>query len=121
MAARRITRRQAIMACGLMLAAGALAPQMVAACGMGRLPDLSNVVVAPGETGAVISFDTEAMRDARLVIWSNDVPHSYQSVNDPTEAMQHSVKILGLQPDTRYHYEIRLRNLPDDSYVAFAA
>jgi hypothetical protein len=104
-----------------MLAAGVLAPQMVAACGGGRLPDLSNVVVAPGETGAVISFSTEAMRDARVVIWSNDVPQSYQSVLDPSEVMQHSMKILGLQPDMQYHYEIRLHNLPDDSYVAYAA
>ncbi len=121
MAARMMTRRQALLACGVMLAAGALAPQMVAACGAGRLPELSNVVVSPGETGAIITFNTDTMRDARLAIWSNDVPQNYQSILDPTQAMQHSVKILGLQPDTRYHYEIRLHTLSEDSYVAFAA
>ena len=121
MMARTLTRRQALVACGAMLAAGVLAPQMAAACGVGRLPDLSNVVVSPGESAAILSFDTTIARDAMLSIWSDDVPQSYQSFSRASVVMQHSFKVLGLQPNTRYHYEIRLHDTPDGSYIAYAA
>jgi len=105
----------------MMLVAGMLVPQMVSACGGGRPPELSNVQVAPGESAATITFDTEYARGSTLVLWSDDAPQSKLSLDDAPDTIQHVFNLATLQPDTRYHYQIQLRNPADDAYVVYTA
>lgn len=98
--------RPLAMAIGaLLLAVGFVAPQAVAAGSNGML---TNVSLASGVAHLVVTFDVGTARTARLDLWSDSEPQSRRSVDESSPRTHHSFAVTGLQPDTRYHVQIKL-------------
>jgi phosphodiesterase/alkaline phosphatase D-like protein len=117
---RTVTRRQALRACGVMLMGAMLLPQIAAAHGLVPSPAVSNVLALPGATNVMISVEVEAAQGATLAMWSNEVQESYQAVSPASDTARRSFTIMGLQPDTRYYYEILLQDPFGAPSIAFA-
>ena len=67
-------------------------------------PIISNVQVAPGVTGATITWDTNELADSQI---NYGLTNNYGSnYFDPAGVLSHSALLLNLNPNTNYHFKI---------------
>jgi len=98
----------------------------VISLGEGAPPVISNVVVTPGETSAIIAWTTNEVTTG-FVSHGPTAAYELGNVASPTQGTSHSVQLNGLTSGQTYHFRITALDLdldesstPDDTFVPLA-
>ncbi|OGH87809.1 MAG: hypothetical protein A3J93_05255 [Candidatus Magasanikbacteria bacterium RIFOXYC2_FULL_42_28] len=84
-------------------------------------PNIFNVIVSPiGVTMATISFDTNELTTAQIK-FSSDFSYASSTALDAVLATTHTISVLGLWPDTTYHFQIIANDEPNNTTTTLDA
>ena len=81
-----------------------------------RLPVVSQLKVTPSDIGAIIQWDTDKPSTSQVLYGTTESCNSFTSI-DPRFVTRHTVKLSGLEANTKYYYRVKSADIDGNEAV----